>query len=1082
MAAQTPILSIKNWEKSLGQNFSVTKPVHAKLFTPENRCQISMQATEPETLRLVWTKPLQISGDFVMEIDLKLTSVGRDDNATGPNAKLEIELATGAPLNRRFTMQLIRDRYKIEPQYKIFRTDENWHHWRFEIRKSEETIRLIRDGQYHCAHKIYPDTAQASRFELRAFSRSNMLTQIEFGKIFITPLEPQETPATTAFPRLKHQILPGEWPMFRRDRWHSAHSPLVGDLGMPEIRWSFALGGRTGSEFLADINGDGTPEMVIGIPGRLAAYRLDGTHIWTLPVENAVVYGLFDLDGDGQQELVIANGGKIQVIDGKTGVVRFTNSFDAKYGVSGARIARLNPDQPGQQIVVCNSHHRGYCLSFEKGIANGRVAWTYDYKMANFVPGIAFADMDNDGRLELIAVTYSNFFVYDGVTGNIKMHLEAHTGRNYGLLVVQDLDNDGFADIVMFASRVREHIAVVKNEGGDSLRLLWDKFFEQNYPVDHRELRMFDHAADDFDGDGRTELLYGLWDESTRPNWTTYLVDALTGEIKHALENSYPINAVRFRDNQPPRVLISEVHQPRQRTHTNDTQIKIMDFSKGTPVLRGELPHHRLITAGSLRDYAPNVMREFEKSESILTSENFSNGAFFQVLEPNGQRTGFEFITEQADGSFTASWSARLPGRPSASDTLIAFYPDALDTPSLLLAQNDNRFRLFTADARELGQFPCGGVTANPLAGNLAGDGTLRILVRDAQNQLRCLRPSQDKMPQTEWSVPVSQNVYDWQKNQGQKRPVVVDLDLDGNKEVLVAQDPAQLTLLDRHGETKDQFQFQGTPGYYTFGQFTGRKQWDLYVAFGEIVSLHSQVVQTDSDQSVVWKMACGNGNPAVFRLAEAGNEDIIFRDLFEHRSLDGRTGRDVFPITQWCGYHIPTIVKPENKEAFIVWTGGAYSLTAEKLNGEQLWWRPFQSGWKPAGVADVDGDGRMEIGSATFGQLYNWPEFYPVDGPDGQFICLDALTGETKWEFPLKSGISPVITADVDGDGLPEFIFGTTDGHLIALRGGNTVRRVAFDVKLPAAVGAPIICDLFNQGKMQILVGCGDGKLYCIQ
>lgn len=1103
MAAESSLLSIQNWESSLERDFSISRPAHATLSTQPNQFRIFMQATEPETLRLVCQKPLHISGNFVLEMDLKLQQIGRDDDGTGPNAKLEIEFATGAPLNRRFRIQLIRDRYKVEPQFKIFRTDENWHHWRFEVRVDEGTIRLTRDERYECAHKIpgagvsltghrtddpnepdpkiVADTSQTSRFELLVFSNSNTPVEIEIGKIRLADLVEPAKPERVLAPRLVHEILPGEWPGFRRDRSHSAHSPLSGQLKNPKIQWTYELGGSTGSEFLDDINGDGKPELVIGIPGRLSAYRLDGTQIWAIPVENATIYGMFDLDGDGHRELVITNGGKIQVLAGETGKVRFTNLFDAKYGVSSARIARLNPDQPGQQIVVCNQHQRGYCLSFENGIENGRVAWTYDYKMANFVPGIAFADMDNDGRLELIAVTYSNFFVYDGVTGAIKMHLEAHVGRNYGLLVVQDLDQDGFPDIVMFSSRVREHIAVVKNETGDSLRLLWDKFFEQNYPTDHRELRLFNHAVDDFDGDGRIELLYGLWDETGTPNWTTCLVDALTGEVKHALKDTYPINVAQFWANRPPQVLVSEIFQPQQRTETNDTRIKIIDFSKGTIPL-AELPQRRLLTSGSVRDYAPNVMREFEKSTSILVSKNFSTGAFFQVLDQEQRLTGLEFISGQPNGALTSSWSAILPGQSAANDTLIAFYPDALEEPALLLAQNDNQFRLFTDKGRQLGQFPCGGVTGDPLTGDLAGDGGLRILVQDSQNQLLCLKPrAGKKAPQREWAVPVSGNAFDWQKNQGQKSPLIVDLDRDGKKEILVAQDPAQLTLLNRHGEVKDQFTLPAAPGYFTFGQFTGRNQWDLYVAYGEIVSLQSQVIRTDTAHSVAWNMACGNGNPAVFSFS-SDHEDLILRDLVEHRTLNGRTGHDLFAITQWFGYHIPTIVTPENGAPFLVWTGGVYSITAENLNGEQLWWRPFSSGWKPAGIADVDGDGRVEIGSATFGQLYNWPQFYPVDGPDGQFICLDALTGETKWEFPLKTGISAVITADVDGDGNPEFIFGTTDGHLIALRGGEASRRVAFDIQLPAAVGAPIICDLFGRGKMQILVGCGDGKLYCIQ
>src|SRR5690606_22138533 len=103
-----------------------------------------------------------------------------------------------------------------------------------------------------------------------------------------------------------------------------------------------------------------------------------------------------------------------------------------------------------------------------------------------------------------------------------------------------------------------------------------------------------------------------------------------------------------------------------------------------------------------------------------------------------------------------------------------------------------------------------------------------------------------------------------------------------------------------------------------------------------------------------------------------------------------------------------------------------------------QRWWKPFMGGWRPGAVADVDGDGRLEIGAPTWGKVFTWPPpMAPVEGLGRVLACLDLETGEVRWTYDPGAAMSGVISADVDGDGRPEFIFGTGDGRLLALRGG---------------------------------------------
>src|SRR5262249_53758436 len=202
-----------------------------------------------------------------------------------------------------------------------------------------------------------------------------------------------------------------------------------------------------------DVEGDGRKEALISYGGNLSVYRLDGSLLWQ-EREDGAVHGAFDLDDDGEIELLVASGSpsRLRVLRGRDGKTLYTSDQFPKAGVMNVRVAKLDPEKKGLQAIVwAPLHEKGYCLSFADGAANAKVDYQFDWQMTGFTPVVALVDMDKDGLLEIVIGTYDRVLVIDGRTGAYKMRMETPLGRNYGALVVKDIDGDGYPDVVLLA-------------------------------------------------------------------------------------------------------------------------------------------------------------------------------------------------------------------------------------------------------------------------------------------------------------------------------------------------------------------------------------------------------------------------------------------------------------------------------------------------------------------------------------------------------------------------------------------------------------------------------------------------------
>jgi len=117
--------------------------------------------------------------------------------------------------------------------------------------------------------------------------------------------------------------------------------------------------------------------------------------------------------------------------------------------------------------------------------------------------------------------------------------------------------------------------------------------------------------------------------------------------------------------------------------------------------------------------------------------------------------------------------------------------------------------------------------------------------------------------------------------------------------------------------------------------------------------------------------------------------------------------------------------------------------------------------------VGDVDGDGKMEFGTAF----------------TDCFVCYDAATGQPRWTLPMPGRGSDVAAGDINGDGRIEFVWGCSDGNLYAAGcpkpGG--AGEILWQVPLGAPVGPPSPADVDGDGLLEVLVTTADGWLHVL-
>ena len=174
-----------------------------------------------------------------------------------------------------------------------------------------------------------------------------------------------------------------DWPMWRLDRHNTGVSNIIGPFVEPSIRWKFFLGGSANQSVVFDINSDGNNENIVLAGGKILVFNSDGSLLWqTSPSAITKIEGIYDFDNDGNFEVLASTSSPptLLIYSGSTGNIAWKHVFvEPAQGVGsyGIVVDDLDNSSDGKLEIFCwpSISPHGFAFSFSSGIALGKEIW-----------------------------------------------------------------------------------------------------------------------------------------------------------------------------------------------------------------------------------------------------------------------------------------------------------------------------------------------------------------------------------------------------------------------------------------------------------------------------------------------------------------------------------------------------------------------------------------------------------------------------------------------------------------------------------------------------------------------------------
>jgi hypothetical protein len=392
---------------------------------------------------------------------------------------------------------------------------------------------------------------------------------------------------------------------------------------------------------------------------------------------------------------------------------------------------------------------------------------------------------------------------------------------------------------------------------------------------------------------------------------------------------------------------------------------------------------------------------------------------------------------------FTAAWSGfpdqlepvREVKLPAEIGGAFVVYPSLEHPETIIIPLEDGTIHKVTGQGDSVWSKKIGRTITAPLAvGDLDGDGTPEILAIAGATEVCALSGTGDVL----WRYPLEGEIGAW------KGPATCDLDGDQAAEVLISDDAGWLTCL----KGKGSLAWRLRPDRFRGGQCSvgdvdrdGHPEIFLGTEGGCILCLNE-------DGSVRWlHKGPGKYGRSYLALADLdgdGSHEAIWSTSYNAadsrvyvcHAVDGTPYWDNRTILH--GYGSCSVGDLDGKEGLeVIFGDRANTIYAYRGDGAELW-RTTTGGrgfMFPQNIADIDGDGKVEILAVCRDANEEGKSFFILEGETGKIL--------KKYPIPGSVSLSPTVS-DIDQDGNQEVIVGTT--------GSNTLNLYRFGAKADAA------------------------------
>ena len=303
---------------------------------------------------------------------------------------------------------------------------------------------------------------------------------------------------------------------------------------------------------VADVDNDGMPEVIFGTwYGYVFCLNgEDGSICWQVNVGTDSYIqsepNILDIDGDEDLDVVVAQFAgdcRIYALKGDDGSTLWYSDLPEDYMYHGGSFADIDEDGNLEIVIGCYDKHV-YVINCE----DGSLVWDYTAPYYVAAP-TSIADLNNDGHLEIVFSSYNILGVLS-YTGNLLWSCSTG-GLIFRGASIADIDGNGILDVV-FGSED----GILRVLKGDSGEEIWTYDLQSHYG----NIYEIDHAPviDDFNGDGKLDVFvvggYGTSNPPDNNHGRAYAISAGNGNGKGWKMFRHDLVHSGFYPNLPPEI------------------------------------------------------------------------------------------------------------------------------------------------------------------------------------------------------------------------------------------------------------------------------------------------------------------------------------------------------------------------------------------------------------------------------------------------------------------------------------------------------------------------------------------------